>query len=59
MVIRLEEDEESSVVEFDDVAIGVLFVVDLNADVAMFSREEEVSRYYWLLVMNLNNVILK
>lgn len=59
MVLRLEEDEESSVVEFDDVAIGVLFVVDLNADVAMFSREEEASRYYWLLVMNLNNVILK
>lgn len=57
MVLRLDEDEESSVVEFDDVAIGVLFVVDLNADVAMSSREQ-VSRYYWLLVMNLNNEIL-
>lgn len=45
MVLRLDEDEESSVVEFDDVAIGVLFVVDLNADVAMSSREQ-VSRYY-------------
>lgn len=44
MVLRLDEDEESSVVEFDDVAIGVLFVVDLNADVAMSSREQ-VSRY--------------
>lgn len=54
MVLRLDEDEESSVVEFDDVARGVLFVVDLNADVAMSSREQ-VSRYYGLLVMNLNN----
>lgn len=57
MVLRLDEDEESSVVEFDDVAIGVLFVVDLNADVAMSSREQ-VSKYYWLLVINLNNEIL-
>lgn len=53
----MDEDEESSVVEFDDVAIGVLFVVDLNADVAMSSREQ-VSKYYWLLVINLNNEIL-
>lgn len=57
MVLRLDEDEESSVVEFDDVAIGVLFVVDLNDDVAMSSREQ-VSKYYWLLVINLNNEIL-
>lgn len=57
MVLRLDEDEESSVVEFDDVAIGVLFVVDLNAEVAMSSREQ-VSKYYWLLVINLNNEIL-
>lgn len=56
MVLRLDEDEESSVVEFDDVAIGVLFVVDLNAEVAMSSREQ-VSKYYWLLVINLNNEI--
>ena len=56
-MLRLDEDEESSVVEFDDVAIGVLFVVDLNAEVAMSSREQ-VSKYYWLLVINLNNEIL-